>query len=70
MRILCNRCEDRNTGDLNLFLSWRFYDQDLACTLPKPAPDAVFNTATVYKVNVTEDFLNYLNNVGCSNLFK
>jgi hypothetical protein len=52
-------------GELrNLFLTWVFYDQDVAYTPVKAAKTSTeFNSSSVYKVTVNDEFLEYLEEV-------
>jgi hypothetical protein len=48
----------------NLFLTWVFYDQDVSYTSVKAAKtNTEFNSSSVYRVIVNDEFLEYLEEV-------
>jgi hypothetical protein len=48
----------------SLFLTWQFYDQDVAYTPVKAAESCIeFDSSSVHRVNVSDKFLQYLEEV-------
>jgi hypothetical protein len=48
----------------NLFLTWVFYDQDVSYTPVKAAKTSTeFNSSSVYRVVVNDEFMEYLEEV-------
>lgn len=52
-------------GELgSLFLSWNFFDQDVESkTSVRTGPNYVFQSTTIYLINICDSFLNRLHNV-------